>query len=276
LTNIALSIITINLNNTIGLRLTIESVLAQTSRNFEFIVVDGGSTDGSVEVIREFADRITWWVSEPDNGIYQAMNKGIRAAKGEYCQFLNSGDWLVAPDVTERMLAAIPHGCAVFYGNMLKQMPGGRVLRDSCELGHVTMYTFFKGALNHAPAYIRRSLFLTYGLYDENLKIVSDWKWYVQVIGLHGEEVRYVNIDVVNFDMQGISSHRTWLEQDERKRVLEELVPVNIRRDYDELLQDIDRIQRINRNRLIRSVFRFTDRALFKWERMMNSLRRTK
>jgi len=82
-----LSIITVNLNNAEGLRKTIESVVTQTSNDFEYLVIDGHSTDGSLAVIQEFESRITWWVSEPDSGIYAAMNKGIRKAKGKYCQF---------------------------------------------------------------------------------------------------------------------------------------------------------------------------------------------
>lgn len=94
-----LSIITINYNNREGLRKTIESVVAQTTREFEYIVIDGGSTDGSVDVIKEFSDYIDYWVSEPDKGIYNAMNKGVKVAHGDYCQFLNSGDWLYDSNV---------------------------------------------------------------------------------------------------------------------------------------------------------------------------------
>ena len=89
-----LSVITINYNNRDGLRKTIESVVNQTCKDFEYVIIDGGSTDGSVDVIKEYADRINYWVSEPDKGIYNAMNKGIDVAQGEYCLFLNSGDYL--------------------------------------------------------------------------------------------------------------------------------------------------------------------------------------
>lgn len=99
-----LSIITVNRNNTEGLRKTIESVVSQTYTDFEYIIIDGASTDGSVDIIKEYADRITYWVSEPDNGIYNAMNKGILKAKGEYLQFLNSGDWLVDEGVLQTMI----------------------------------------------------------------------------------------------------------------------------------------------------------------------------
>jgi glycosyltransferase involved in cell wall biosynthesis len=93
--HIKLSIISININNKNGLRKTIESVVNQNFTNFEYIVIDGGSSDGSVEIIKEFEDKISYWISEPDKGIYNAMNKGIQVAKGEYLLFLNSGDWLV-------------------------------------------------------------------------------------------------------------------------------------------------------------------------------------
>ena len=103
-----LSIITINLNNAQGLEKTIKSVVSQTYSDYEYIIIDGASTDGSVDVIQEYRNKITYWVSEPDTGIYNAMNKGILKATGEYCQFLNSGDILVDNNVTERMLSDMP------------------------------------------------------------------------------------------------------------------------------------------------------------------------
>ena len=89
-----LTIITVNLNNYIGLSKTVESVIGQTFKDFEFIVIDGGSNDGSIEVIKKFARNINYWISESDKGIYNAMNKGIQKAQGQYSLFLNSGDSL--------------------------------------------------------------------------------------------------------------------------------------------------------------------------------------
>ena len=86
------SIITVNYNNKEGLRKTIESVISQTFRDFEYIVIDGGSSDGSAELLKEYSDKITYWVSEPDKGIYNGMNKGIAKATGDYLNFMNSGD----------------------------------------------------------------------------------------------------------------------------------------------------------------------------------------
>ena len=103
-----LSIITVNFNNVEGLRKTAESIVSQTFQDFEWIVIDGGSTDGSKELIEQYSDRIAYWCSEKDSGIYNAMNKGVRYAKGEYINFMNSGDCFadssVLSDVSERLL----------------------------------------------------------------------------------------------------------------------------------------------------------------------------
>lgn len=261
-----LSIITINLNNAAGLQKTIESVVHQTSNQFEYIVIDGGSSDGSNDVIKGFTERITYWLSEPDKGIYHAMNKGILQAKGEYCQFLNSGDWLASPDVIEKMLNTLPD-CSIYYGNMLKLMPNGKIHRDTCGKGNVTMLTFYKGSLNHSPAFIKRCLFDRYGLYDEGLSIVSDWKWYLISIGLHNEPTIYTNLDITYFDMTGISNTNSSLEKQERRKALEELLPAKILADFDNNLRNIDQLNRINKFKLTRWMFWLAERVLFKWEK---------
>ena len=260
-----LSIITINYNNASGLRRTIESVVTQTSTDFEYIVIDGGSTDGSVEVIKQYADKITYWLSEPDSGIYNAMNKGIRMARGEYCQFLNSGDYLVADDVTEQMLKDMPE-CSILYGNMLKLMPGNWILYNK-EIPVNSLLTFYKGALNHSPAYIKRSLFEKYGYYDEKLRIVSDWKFYLITICLHNEPVVYKNIDVTYFDMNGISNTNSSLDKAERLQVLKETLPAAIFADYEKYAASILQMKRINRYKCTKWIVWFIERVLFKIEK---------
>ena len=142
--NMRLSIITINRNNAEGLEKTVKSVAAQTYKEFEYVVIDGASTDGSVEVIKlhesEFAH--LRWVSEPDKGIYNAMNKGLRMATGDYIQILNSADCLASEDVTERMLAALEKlgAPSILYGNMVKCFPDGHRVVDKSFMGHeITM-----------------------------------------------------------------------------------------------------------------------------------------
>ena len=289
-----LSIITINYNNAEGLRKTLASVASQTYANIEHIIVDGASTDGSVDVIKEYENQLhithstiyLLWSSEPDNGIYDAMNRGIQRATGDYIQILNSGDLLAAPDVTERMMAAldktsnIQHSTlengfspAIFYGNMLKSYDGKTIVnRDTCG---GKMYTpesflyFYKGTLNHDCAYIRRDLFEKYGLYNEQMRICSDWEWYVRAIVLGGEKPIYTNIDVTIFDMNGVSeSHgkNAELIKKERREYLESILPPAVLHDYDQFAFPILQYQRLKKYHLW-GLVHFIERVLFKLEK---------
>ena len=364
-----LSIITINYNNAEGLRKTLASVAAQTYADIEHIIVDGGSTDVSVDIIREYADNqvkgerleakgtdnskadinaftpytlhhkpsahVVRWISEPDKGIYNAMNKGIEIALGrmgvtddhhsmplasrlspdslsDYIQILNSGDILAADDVTERMMAAlaqqvkgeehpmmqassgtplrlevkgnensiaentassplasrlspIENGPAIFYGNMIKVNAQGQVVGKSGYTEY-SLRQFYSSTLNHDCAYIRRDLFEEYGLYDENLKIVSDWKWYLQAIGLGRVKPEYVDIDVTIFDDGGISETNLTLRNAERRKVLEELLPPAVLWDYDTHAFEMEQMKRLRRWHLYGLVW-FIERVCFKLEK---------
>ena len=268
-----LSIITINRNNAAGLEKTMQSVLSQTCTDYEYVVVDGASTDASVAVIERFApafgDRLKW-VSEPDKGIYNAMNKGIGMATGEYIQILNSGDSLVSPEVVDKMYAALEKSGrpSILYGNMLKDFPDGHVHRDKGFEGEdITLLGLYIGTLNHSPAYIWRSLFDKYGLYDESLKIDSDWKWYLQAIVFGEEKPVYADIDVTLFDMTGISETNTALTKAERAQVLKELVPSNVLADYDAWAPSIRMMKRIKRHPWAFKLVWFLERVLFKLEK---------
>ena len=267
-----LSIITINRNNAVGLDETLQSVANQTFREFEYVVIDGASTDGSIEVIKKHETEFAHlkWVSEPDSGIYNAMNKGVRMASGDYIQILNSGDRLAAPDVTHRMLAALEMAGnpSIFYGNMVKCFPNGHKRVDKSFAGQeITMLGMYTGTLNHDPAYIRHDLFEKYGYYDESLKIVSDWKWYTQAIIFGGEKPQYVDIDVTLFDMTGISETNKDLDKAERKQVLTQLFPKAVLADYERYAFPIDQIKRLERHPWAYKLVWFLERCLFKWEK---------
>ena len=274
-----LTIITINRNNIAGLDKTMQSVLNQTNKVFEYIVVDGASSDGSIDVIRKYADLFDFrmkWISEPDKGIYNAMNKGIRLASGRYIQFLNSGDCIASKDVVEKMYNALesneyPH---ILYGNMLKDKPYG-ILRDKCFAGQeITLLGFYIGTLNHSSAYICRELFEKYGLYDESLRIVSDWKWYLNVIILGGEKPVYTDIDVTLFDMHGISETNKELDKAERKQVLAELICPAILADYERWAFPIEQMKRLKRHPWAYRTVWFIERCLFKFEKLQQRRRR--
>lgn len=271
-----LSIITINYNNAAGLEKTMQSVLSQTSDDFEYVVIDGGSNDGSLDVIKrfekEFGTRINW-VSERDKGIYNAMNKGIRKAQGEYLEFLNSGDCLVDDQVVERMVGELikRNYPSIIYGNMLKSMPDGKILRDRCFAGEeITLQGMYHGCLNHSPAYIRASLFEKYGLYDESLRICSDWKWYVSAIVLGTERPEYVDTDVTLFDMTGISETNKGLLDSERSALLREMIPSGILADYDKWYSSVNMIKRLSKYPAVFNLVRFMERSLFQIEKRKN------
>lgn len=281
-----ISIVTINYNNAEGLRRTLASVAAQTYHDIEHVIVDAASKDGSVDVIKEYADKADYpvsWSSKKDKGVYNGMNIGIKRATGDYIQILNSGDVLAAPDVTEKMIAALndkmsrdkslDEGVPILYGNMLKSYDGKTIVhRDTCGSG---MYTpesflyFYKGTLNHDCAYIRRDLFDKYGLYNEDLKICSDWEWYVKAIALGGEKAVYTDIDVTIFDMNGVSeSHgkNAELIKKERREYLEKILPAAVLHDYDTFSFPILQYQRLKKHHVWGLVY-FMERVLFKLEK---------
>lgn len=301
-----LSIVTINYNDAVGLRKTLESVAAQKLHPnllqkgqelvVEHIIVDGGSTDESVDIIKEYVLGIeelglrteenglrceVKWVSEKDNGVYNAMNKGIRLATGDFIQILNSGDILankcVIQNIYERIEEKGLRNEDLIYGNMIRQRADGTIEGKSGEVPY-SLLQYFSATLNHDCCWIRRSLFVPinkqssisnqpcYGLYDENLKIVSDWKWFLQAIGLGHMKPVYVDIDMTIFDTTGISERNLALRNEERRMVLEEVLPPAVLADYDKYAFPMHQIDRLKKHHLYGLVY-FVERVLFKLEK---------
>jgi glycosyltransferase involved in cell wall biosynthesis len=271
-----LSVITINLNNCEGLKKTVESVISQTFKDFEYIVVDGGSTDGSVKLLRSFSDRITEWVSEPDSGIYNAMNKAIGMARGEYCQFLNSGDYLYDSTVLERVFG-FEYGEDILVGNYIEffsesrwRLQKGLIWMRGREGRGLSLFDLFFGKVSHQAGFIRRRLFDEYGLYDERCKIVSDWLFYLKTIGLGDVSNRHVDIPVVFFDMNGISNSMppgtAW---NERMDIFRKLLPESVLKDYLYFM-DMERdFYYVKKYRIARLMVRMLNGLISKYDSLM-------
>lgn len=229
------SIITITYNNANGLIRTIESVISQNYTDYEYIIIDGGSSDNTLDVIKKFADKITYWVSEPDKGVYHAMNKGIAAANGDYLHFLNAGDCYASEKVLQTIFSQ-EQTLPLLRGTQICDYGDRQELWTNLGNREVTLYDMYSNTMLHQATLIRRDMFDKYGLYDENLKIVSDWKFFLELV-LGDEKSIYLDVEIVLFEMEGISTNKKHgeLHLKERKQVTEALIPQYILPDYERL-----------------------------------------
>lgn len=220
------SIITINYNNRDGLEMTINSVLGQSYKDFEYIIIDGGSTDGSVEVIKKYESQIDYWVSEPDKGVYNAMNKGIGKASGDYLNFMNSGDTFHSTSALE-IIAGLHSDDDIIIGGYYESEKG---ISHTIPPQDVTLLTLLKFTINHQATFIKKSLFGK-RLYDENYMIMADAKFNFQSIIIDNCSVRITDDIIADYDTNGISSNYE-LYKTERLRFLKELFPPRVIQDY--------------------------------------------
>ncbi len=196
------SIITVCLNEP-NLERTCESIVNQSYQNFEWLVIDGGSDEKTLRLFGKYKSRMSYFVSEQDNGIYHAMNKGILQAKGTYCNFMNAGDSFYTPDALEnatKVLEGEPE-IDVLYGNALISQE--RLVRP--ELKHELWEYLYYTTFPHQSTFIRSKCFKHYGLYDAKLKIASDYKYFLL---LYKNECifRYFDVTISYMDQSGISS----------------------------------------------------------------------
>lgn len=224
-----LSIITINLNNKIGLIRTIESVTSQVFTEFEFIIIDGGSKDGSIEVIHQYKQHITYWVSEPDKGIYNAMNKGIVASNGEYCLFLNSGDWLfenILNNIFNETLTS-----DIIYFNLYLSYNDGKI-KPLKYPSTLSMSFFYQSTIGHQSTFIKRSLFDRFGQYTESYRIHADYEFWIKSIIVNNCTVDHYPLYLSYYQMDGISSKPNPWAINEREEILNTYLPARIANDY--------------------------------------------
>ncbi|QNE38417.1 glycosyltransferase [Hymenobacter sp. NBH84] len=229
---VPLSIITVNYNNCRGLSKTVDSVLEQTVFGaFEYIIIDGGSTDGGIEVLCRNTDKITYWVSEKDSGIYNAMNKGIRQASGEYLMFLNSGDHLIAADIVEvilNYLKAYP-GVDIFYGDAFIGSSTD-VMQGLLKHPPVLELKYFKTeTINHQASLIKAELFQQYGFYPEHYQLAADY-WLFLRCFLDEKVFKHIDRLLVDYDFTGLSAVDGYKKyKNEQFAIWDQLVPGYVR-----------------------------------------------
>ena len=227
-----IAIITINYNDKNGLQKTINSVVSQTFTDYEFLVIDGGSNDGSKEVIEQNASKIHYWVSEKDSGVYNAQNKGIKAANSEFVIFMNAGDIFHDEKVLETVSAQLTSEFDIYYGNNYKvKENGSKRLKTYPE--RLDFSFFYTSTLNHQSAFIRKALFEKYFYYTETFKIASDWEFFIYTICKENVPYKYLNTTICQYDFTGMSSTGKYEEyaRKEREEVLQKYFPLFVE-DY--------------------------------------------
>jgi glycosyltransferase involved in cell wall biosynthesis len=229
-----LSVITVNLNNADGLRKTAKSVLDQTFNDFEYLIIDGGSNDESLNVINSVSDKLSYWLSEADSGIYNAMNKGIKKACGEYCLFLNSGDYLVNRNILDIVFSLkfsedIVSGAVISYSNDNSK----KYLLSKITSSEITFNDLYETSLNHQATFIKRTLFIKYGLYEEKFRIISDWIFTLKTIILNNVSFKYLDLVISIYNTDGRSGSVSEYYKKENLSGLLELFPPRILADYE-------------------------------------------
>ncbi len=216
-----LSIITVNYNNEAGLKKTVDSVQQQTFSDYEYIIIDGGSNDGSRELIEACSHKLQYWISERDKGVYDAMNKGIVKAEGDYLLFLNSGDYLCDDLVLDRVFSA-PQTHDILYGNIIWSENGNYT--DCIFPSKLTFEYFANNSLPHQGSFIARKLFSTVGLYDDSYKIISDWKFFLLAVFRFNCSYKHLNIMISCCGRDGLSCDpANWAQiVQDRQMVIEE------------------------------------------------------
>ena len=228
------SIITINYNNCEGLKKTLESVLSQTWMDYEYIIIDGGSTDGSREVIESVSDHLAYWCSEPDKGIYNAMNKGTHHATGEYCLYLNSGDCLYDKNIISKV-AEDNYNEDILSGYAIRK-DNGKLLREY-DLSVVKQLIL--NAINHQATFVKRSILLEHP-YREDYKMVSDWLLWAELLIKNNYSFKILNYIIAIQDMDGISYTQIKKHDIERKRAFQEVFGKRMAETLPIIYRDMD------------------------------------
>ena len=186
-----ISIITVCFNSEKTIEDTIKSVCCQTYKNIEYIIIDGGSTDRTCDIINSYISQISIFVSEPDNGIYDAMNKGLDMATGDYLLFLGSDDHLMSSNIIERVMARINNTTDIFYGDVL------RPIRNDLYCGRYNRFKLAVKNISHQAIFYPRSIYSQYQ-YDQTYKVFADY--YLNIKLFPKYKFTYLNMCISYFN----------------------------------------------------------------------------
>lgn len=232
------SIITVCLDAP-SIEATCRSIVDQSFTDYEWIVVDGGSHGETLDILDAYKYRMSYFVSEKDEGIYDAMNKGIAHACGEYFNFMNGGDKFYTRDVLERVAEFIETGAAdIIYGNTYFEPPKDIFVRP--EIGEDICSFLYTATLIHQSCFFKASCFSTYGLYDIHFSIASDYKKFIE-LAKHGLKFAHLDTVVASFDTSGISLSNDSIRFAEVKRVIKELFSAEEIHAFNKQLDAINR-----------------------------------
>lgn len=215
-----ISIITAVFNRVDKIEQSILSVVNQTYDNIEYIIIDGGSTDGTVDIIKKYKNRISYWISEPDNGLYNALNKGIKVATGEYIQVIGSDDCLYDVHTIEHVVKELcdrpdVFACGVYNINPINAI---EIFKDNHDIRNKKQTT---GNMSHHPGiFVKRELYIQYP-FDEKYTIAADYKCFMQWYIRDDVRFKYSDLPVVYFEIGGCSTDGVF-----RNRLLQENINI--------------------------------------------------
>ena len=199
--NPLISIITVVYNGEKSIERTICSVVNQNYDNIEYIIIDGNSTDGTLDIIKKYDEKIDYWQSESDSGIYNAMNKGIQHITGEYCLFLNSGDYLVGYNVISSVLGELKD-YDIIVG---KEIMSNRTVISGISRKKLNIFTYMNGFIPHESTFIKSAI-LKKRNYNEQYRIISDYVFFFNELFINKSSYKTINNKITMFLLDGISS----------------------------------------------------------------------
>lgn len=251
-----LSIITINYNNLDGLKKTVQSVIKQSYKDYEWIVIDGGSTDGSKEFLDENKEYFSYYVSEKDSGIYNAMNKGTLKARGEFCQYLNSGDYFIDGTILEKVFSKSNLESDVYYGDV-NFIKNDVVIEHRTYPDKMSLTFLFRSPLGHQASFIRTSAAKTV-MYNEKYTISGD-RYFFLALYCRGYSFFHLKLPIVFFDAEGIGSSLSTIEKRraQLRDIKNELLSEQVVKDIENLIEYEDNYKFVCRIKPLYFVYKF-------------------